>query len=134
MWLLDTVAISETIKAKPNLGFIDWLGSVSEDDLYTSVLCLGEIERGIHRLPAGRKRQDLERWMGENLPSWFGSRVHEIDRRVTSIWARMARHTDRAAIDALVGATARMHGLTVVTRNVRDFDGLGVAVLNPWTP
>ncbi len=133
MFLLDTVALSEPTKPRPNAGFVDWLSGVDLDALHTSVLCLGEIRRGVLRLPPSPKRDRLAAWLRDELPAWLGPRMLDVDREAAFAWADLGERATANAIDALIGATAKAHGLAVVTRNVRDFDGLGVAVVNPWT-
>jgi toxin FitB len=133
MWLLDTVALSELKKKQANPGFIEWLTDVRGDDIHTSVLCLGEIGRGVAILPAGPKREAFARWLETDLPGWLGPRVLPIDQAVAQAWGRLGARGKAEPVDALIGATAAVAGLVVVTRNVRHFDGLGVPVLNPWT-
>ena len=133
-WLFDTVALSEATKPRANPGFIRWIETVEAEVVYTSVLCLGEIRRGIEMLPPGDKRYGLEAWLTSDLPGWLGSRVLPIDLDCSIAWGAMGARSRVSPIDALIAATALNYGLTVVTRNVRDFDGLGVAIVNPWTP
>lgn len=133
MWLLDTVAISEARKPEADPGFLDWLDSVAPHTLHTSVLCLGEIRRGVAQLPAGKKRDGLAAWLANDLPAWFGPRIHGVDLTVALAWGELGLRAAVKPVDALIGATARAHALSVVTRNVRDFDGLGVPVVNPWS-
>jgi len=133
MWLFDTVALSELHKTRANPGFIEWLGEVAEADVHTSVLCLGDIRRGVAMLADSDKREAIARWLEADLARRLGPRVLPVDAAVAQAWGRFGARGARSAIDALIGATAAVHRLTVVTRNVRDFDGLGVPVLNPWT-
>lgn len=133
MWLLDTVALSETAKPRANPGFLSWIDQVPDQDVHTSVLCLGEIRRGIEMLDPGEKREALRRWLENDLPHWLGGRVIAVDARVAQAWGRLGARGSTSPIDALIGASAAVAGLSVVTRNVRDFDGLGVPVMNPWT-
>ncbi len=133
MWLFDTVALSEMRKRVANPGFLEWLASVRGEDIHTSVLCLGEIGRGVALLPAGAKREKFARWLEEDLPDWLGPRVLPVDHAVAQVWGRLGARGKAEPVDALIGATAAVAGLAVVTRNVRHFDGLGVSVLNPWT-
>lgn len=133
MWLLDTVALSETYKRSPNAGFADWISDVEFEAIHTSALVLGEIRRGVELLPPGEKRSNLGRWLEVDLASRLSGRVHPVDERVGQVWGRFGARGKANVVDALIGATALVHRLTVVTRNARDFDGLGVAVVNPWT-
>ena len=134
MWLFDTVALSESAKARMNPGFADWAETLRASDVHTSVLCLGEIRRGVVMTPGALKQAELARWLEVDLPQRLGKRVLPVDGAVAQAWGRLgARGGGASAIDALIGATALAHGLSVVTRNVKDFDGLGVAVVNPWS-
>jgi len=133
MWLLDTVALSETRKRRVNSGFERWLEAAPDGSLHTSVLCLGEVRRGIVLLPEGEPKVIFSRWLEIELVEWLGPGVLPVDGAVAHEWGRLGRRGSDAAIDALIGCTAVVHGLTVVTRNVRHFEGVGVPVLNPWT-
>ncbi len=132
MWLLDTVALSEAAKPRANAGYVSWLETIPAHDIHTSVLCLGEIRRGIELLPAGAKRDALTVWLERDLATWLDDRVLPVGVEVAQSWGRLGARGKVSPIDALIGATAASAGLTVVTRNARDFDGLGVPVLNPW--
>lgn len=134
MWLLDTVTISETTKPNANGAVLDWIRSQSAENLFTSVICLGEIRRGVERLQAGAKRARLRSWMDEDLPAWFGDRVLGVDLSIASLWGEITaapRETVPVA-DALIAATAVRHGLTIVTRNTRHFAAVEAAVFDPW--
>lgn len=133
MWLLDTVALSEAAKPRANAGYLSWLETVPAHDIHTSVLCLGEIRRGIEMLAAGQKREALATWLERDLTAWLEGRVLPVGADVAQTWGRLGARGKVSPIDALIGATAAAAGLTVVMRNARDFDGLGVPVLNPWT-
>lgn len=133
MWLLDTVALSETRKRRVNPGFSAWLDAAPSGSLHTSVLCLGEVRRGVVLMPEGEVRDSFSRWLNVELGVWLGSGVLPIDETVAQRWGRLERRGSDASVDALIGCTAAVHGLTVVTRNTRHFDGLGAPVLNPWT-
>lgn len=132
MWLFDTVALSEAAKPYANAGFVAWLEGVRTLDIHTSVLCLGEIRRGVEMLPPGDKRAGLANWLETDLTAWLGARVLPVDAATAQAWGRLGARGKVSPIDALIGATAVSAGLTVVTRNACDFDGLGVAVVNPW--
>ena len=133
MWMFDTVALSEARKPRPNAGFAAWASGIYADQVHTSVLCLGEIRRGVERLPVGDKRAAFEHWLDLDLPQYLQERILGVDDAVAHAWGRVSSRRTLPAVDALIGATALVNGLTVVTRNTRDFDGLGVAVMNPWT-
>lgn len=132
MYLFDTVALSESAKHRVNAGFLHWRAGVRGWEVHTSILCLGELERGIVMAVASDERAKLVTWLSE-LTLRLGARVLDVDMRVARAWGQFGRRGKVEPVDALIGATAAVHGLTVVTRNTRHFDGLGVAVLNPWS-
>lgn len=133
-FLLDTNAVSE-IRRGRDRHVRAWVGEVEDVDLHLSVLTLGEIRKGIE-LRRGRDPAQAEvfaRWLGE-LQTRFADRIVSIDARIAQEWGRLNAAAPRNTVDSLIAATARIHGLTVVTRNIGDFDGCGVALLNPWQP
>lgn len=137
-FLLDTMVISEPARPLPDPQVTEWLGKQDQMDLALSVITLGEIERGVHLMPDGRRRQTLEEWLDRTLPALFHDRVIPIDDDVARTWGRLSAARQRSGrplpvIDGMLAATALTHGLTLVTRNVGDFSRLEVVVLNPWT-
>lgn len=135
-FVLDTCALSETARPQPDVGFMEWLDAQASVNLFVSVLTIGEIEKGIAALPAGRKRTGLTSWLA-TLRSVYGGHVLPIDDAIAALWGRMAANAERqghplAVIDGLIAATAQHHGYSVVTRNSADFVATGVPVLNPW--
>lgn len=135
-FLLDTCLLSEVWKPKPDAGVIAWLTASLEDDLFLSVLSLGEIRKGIDRLPHGKKRDRLSRDFVA-LRSRFASRVLPVTDVVAERWGALSAEAGRHGkqvhvVDGLVAATALVAGLTVVTRNVDDFAAAHVPVLDPW--
>lgn len=138
MFLLDTNAISEPKRARPDPALVAWLGDQLPTDLHLSVISVGELRRGIVRLEPGRRRDDLDHWLAQ-LILRFDDRILPIDLDVTERWATLAeaqRAAGRTAdlTDELIAATAHVHGLTIVTRNVRHFEHTGCRVLSPWGP
>jgi toxin FitB len=131
-FLLDTNVVSE-IRRGRDANVAAWAGEVAGADLYLSVLTLGEIRKGIERL-RGRGSDQAEvfaAWL-EQLRDRFADRILPIDHRVSEEWGRLNAPAERKTVDSLIAATARLHHLTVVTRNTRDFEACGVPVLNPW--
>ena len=112
-----------------------WASSVDGLACYLSVLTLGEIRKGIERVrPRDRARAAaFESWLAR-LTEEFAERLLPVDRLVADEWGRLNAAADRKGVDSLLAATARVHALTVVTRNTADFESLGVPVLNPWLP
>lgn len=137
MFLLDTNAISEPKRGRPDAGLLDWLNDQLLSDLHLSVITVGELRRGIVRLEPGRRRDDLDFWLAE-LILRFDARILPVDLNVTERWASLAeanRSAGRASemSDELIASTAHVYGLTVVTRNVRHFEPSGCRVLSPWS-
>ena len=133
-YLLDTNVISETVRGTPEVAVMRWLDSLAPEQLYVSVLSLGEIRKGALAVADKRRRDKLLAWLHDTLPQWFENRVLPIDAGVCEYWADMLvkARTPVAAIDSLLAATAVHAGLVVATRNVRDFARLDVKVFNPW--
>ncbi|WP_395945247.1 type II toxin-antitoxin system VapC family toxin [Brevundimonas sp.] len=137
MFLLDTNAISEPKRARPDPGLIRWLADQLLSDLHLSVITVGELRRGIVRLEPGRRRDDLDFWLSD-LILRYDQRILPVDLDVTERWASMAE-SHRAAgrtsemTDELIAATAHVHGLTIITRNTRHFEHSGCRLLSPWS-
>ncbi|MCU1301158.1 MAG: VapC toxin family domain ribonuclease [Candidatus Sulfotelmatobacter sp.] len=136
-FLLDTNAISEWVKTRPNAGLMNWMELADEDRVYVSVISLAELRYGVERMPAGSRRSRLEQWLQHELPLRFESRILTVDTVVAELWGRIVSRSDAAGrpigvMDAFLAATAEVHQLTLVTRNVSDFSLLK-GVLNPWT-
>lgn len=137
-YLLDTTAVSEWVKPRPDPGIARWLDEVDEDRTFLSVITVGELRRGVERLAAGRRRNDLTSWLDHRLPERFEGRLLPVGTEVADAWGRLTARLERrgrkvGAMDTLIAATAEHHRLRVVTRNVTDFEPTGVAVVNPWT-
>jgi len=133
-YLLDTNVLSETRKRQPAAGVADWIAATPPDRLYVSVLTLGEIEQGIARIRGRGDRHQasaLERWLAD-VQAGFDDRILPVTLPVAAAWGRQQHARPLPVIDALIAATARVHALTVVTRNVKDLELAGVPVLNPF--
>jgi predicted nucleic acid-binding protein len=133
-WLVDTNVISEIRKgARCDPAVAAWWGGVQDRDLFLSVLSLGEIRRGIEALRprAPERAAVLTDWLAEIAES-FGERILDVDAAVAEAWGRLAGPRSVPVVDTLLAATAQVHGLVLVTRNIADMGGLGVPVLNPF--
>ena len=133
-YLLDTNVLSELRRKLPDARVVHWFSQRPATTLYLSVLTLGEIRKGIEVLPDPARRLTLLDWLETRLPAFFAGRILPIDAAVADRWGRMVAQAGRPvpAIDSLLAATAEQHGLTLVTRNLRDVKGLAVQVINPW--
>jgi toxin FitB len=132
--LIDTHIISEVSKGdRCDRAVAAWWAGVAEDDLWLSALALGEIRKGVElaRRRDPRKADALEAWLGDLIAS-FPDRVLPVDTAVAEEWGRMNAIRPAPVIDALLAATAKINGLTLVTRNAVDVAGLGADVLNPF--
>lgn len=136
-YLLDTNVISEPFKRSPESKVVDWIGSQPPLDLFISVLTLGELTMGFELAAAGKRREELQNWLMQELPRRFLGRLLPVTDDVAREWGRLSadgrkRGRELPAIDGLLLATASVHELTFVTRNERDCSGRGVSILNPW--
>jgi toxin FitB len=136
-FLLDTLVISETLRPRPEKKVLAWLDSTEDDLLALSVLTIGELEKGVAKLYVGPRRTKLVRWIEDDLRSMFEGRILPVTHEVASVWGQLSGQAEAEGmkipvIDALLGATALVHGLTVVTRNTSDIARTGAAVFNPW--
>jgi predicted nucleic acid-binding protein len=137
-YLIDTNVISELRRKQPDVNVVAWFAARSTQSLFVSVLTLGEIRKGVETLGVesvdAARRQALSDWLEVDLPMFFMGRILSVDLPVTERWGHLQAHARRPlpAIDSLLAATALHHNLTLVTRNVRDFAGFGLSVINPW--
>ncbi len=136
--LLDTNVVSEWTKPVPDRRFVRWIGAIDSRQTHLSVVTLAEIERGIERMPQGRRRERLSRWLVDELLDVFADRIVEINRPIASAWARLMVRCESAgrplgSMDGFLAATAMVQGHTLVTRNVAGFSASGISLLNPWS-
>src|ERR1700730_17111667 len=136
-FLLDTNAVSEWVKPRPNPGLIRWMESADEDRVFLSVSSIAELRYGVDRMPLGARRNRLEQWLRDELPLRFEGRILPVDQNVAEAWGKTVSRSEAlgrpiGAMDAFLAAIAEVHRLTLVTRNVSDFPLLK-AVVNPWS-
>ena len=134
-YLIDTNVLSELRRQNPDPGVSAWFANRPASSLYLSVLTLGELRKGIEGVTDAERRMALTDWLETDLPGFFAGRILAVDAQVADRWGRLVAAAGRplSAIDSLLGATAAQHGLSMVTRNGRDFADLGLDVINPWT-
>ena len=135
-YLIDTNVISELRKgARADLRVVDWFAGLAEDDLYLSVLTVGEIRKGIERIRLRDRRAaaSLERWLHEVIDA-HRDRILPIDQTVAEEWGRLNVPDPLPVVDGLLAATAAVHGLVLATRNVKNLLRTGVSLLNPFEP
>jgi predicted nucleic acid-binding protein len=130
-YLLDTNVISQLTKERPNPQVVQWVDSQGEADLFLSVATLLEIRLGIELQPAGRKRDNLERWLVHTLPERFEERIVPVERHTADLTGRVLARSrkegwEMESMDALIAATAMAHGLALATMNRKHFTRLGL--------
>jgi hypothetical protein len=136
-FLLDTPVVSELVTKAPSSAVLKWIDGQDEATLYLSVLTVGELEKGIARLAASTRRTRLQSWLRRDLLERFGPRLLPIDARTAARWGAITGESENRGqplpvIDSLIAATALVHGLAVVTRNVEDFARCGATCVDPW--
>ena len=133
MYLLDTVVISELRKTERNPGVVDWLYGKRDTELFLSTLTIGEIRRGIcqQEQRATQFAARLSEWLGSVL-HFYGERILPVSTAIALEWGNISAQTGNSSADNLIAATAKVHGLTVITRNTKHFEPTGVACFNPW--
>ena len=136
-YLLDTCVVSELMVARPHSRVVAWVQNTPEESFYLSVITIGELKKGIAKLAVSRRRQVLAEWLHDGLLVRFKGRLVALDAQVLLEWGSLmaaltADGKTMPAIDALIAASARQGGFTLVTRNVADFAAAGAPLLNPW--
>lgn len=133
-YLVDTNVLSELRNRRPDAKVVAWMQARPRQSLYLSVLSLGEIRKGIEGVTDPAFRQTLTDWLEVELPNYFAGRLLAIDEAVADRWGRVQARAGRTlpVIDGLLAATALQRDLILVTRNAKDFAGVGVQLVNPW--
>lgn len=137
-YLLDTNVISELIKKHPNQGVINWMNSVQEDLLYLSVFTIGELTKGVEKLPDSTKKERLLTWLQTDLIERFYKRILPFSQSEAIFWGKLTGKFEKTGVklpivDSLIAAVALANRSTLVTRNTKDYENTGVQLLNPWT-
>jgi predicted nucleic acid-binding protein len=134
-YLLDTNVLSEIRKAKGDSKVKAFIDAIAPEDLFISILSIGEIAFGVEKLPPGKKKNEFLIWLNQQLPAWFENRIVPLDRDVMFEWGKIRAGAKRTlpVVDTLLAASALSYRLAVITRNTRDFKGIGnLSLLNPW--
>jgi|ERR1017187_3350131 predicted nucleic acid-binding protein len=135
---IDTNVLSEYNRSRgPDAGVKRWLETTDRQSQHVSVITLAEIQKGIELLAEGKRRLQLEQWLKQDLEAWISGRILSVDRQVAGRWVSLVAQGARAGrplptVDSLIVATALAYDLTIVTRNTRDFQGIGASTINPW--
>jgi len=133
MYLLDTMVLSELRKKERNAGVVQWLSEKSDQELFVSVVSIGEIARGI----AQQDKRDkafalkLRQWL-DRLVLAYSDRILPVDIAIAKRWGELSAQARNSGVDILLAATALEHNLTVVTRNEKHFSATNVTIVNPW--
>ena len=134
-YLLDTNVISETQKSKCDNKVKSFLDALTWEEMYISVITVGEICYGIEKLPAGKKKHELSVWLYTEIPKWFDGRIVALDAEVLLEWGKIRARAERTlpVADTLIAAAAIVRHMFLVTRNTKDFEDIeGLNLINPW--
>ncbi len=136
-YLLDTCVISELVTKIPNPKVVEFIDSLDLDDVFLSVITIGEIVKGIEKLSGSKRKQKLNDWLKEDLLARFDGKIIPLDIDALIEWGTLTARVESKgkpmpAIDSLIAATVSIHKMTLVTRNVDDFASAGIEIVNPW--
>src|ERR671925_376249 len=136
-YLLDTNVISELVAKQPNKRVVQWIDDLDPSSVYLSVITIGELRKGIEKLPDSQRKEVLSTWLTDDLLGRFDGRILSLDVDVMLAWGTLMGQLERtgrplAAIDSLIAALALYHSCSLVTRNEDDFKDAGVTIINPW--
>lgn len=136
-YLLDTNVISELVTKQPNQQVVRWIDAVDAESVYLSAITIGELSKGIERLPDSSRKDTLRTWLIDDLLVRFDGRLLTLDVDAMLTWGRLTAQMERMgrplpAIDSLIAALAIHHNCSLVTRNEDDFMGTGATIINPW--
>jgi toxin FitB len=136
-FLVDTNVPSELVRSHPEPSVERWIAARNLDSLFISAVSFGELRKGITLLSPGKRRIELESWIEGDLSILFSGRILSVTRAISERWGMLDAGRQLAGrplntADGMIAATALEHDLTVVTRNVNDFEQLGVIIFNPW--
>ncbi|RJP43868.1 MAG: type II toxin-antitoxin system VapC family toxin [Desulfobacteraceae bacterium] len=135
-YLLDTCVISELVRSTPDEAVTNWMRQIPDERVFLSAITIGEIRKGITKLPESKKKNQLTNWLNTLLED-YQARIYPINLTVAENWGIIQgkaenRGTPVASVDSLIAAVAQTYNLIVVTRNENDFASTNVTILNPW--
>lgn len=135
-YLLDTCVMSELVKATPDENVINWINNTPDERLFLSVITIGEIRKGLTKLPDSKKKYRLTNWLNTLLEN-YEARIYPVDLAVAESWGTIQGKAENngtpvASVDGLIAAVAQTHNLIIVTRNEKDFAATNVTIVNPW--
>jgi len=138
MTILDTNVFSEVVKPRPEPKVLDWLGAQVYHDVYLTAMTMAEVLHGLNRMPEGKRRTDLHNAVDALFRHEFAGRILHFDEAAAMSYADLVAARERAgrpvaAFDAQIAAIAKVHSAIVATRNIKDFEFTGVALVNPWS-
>jgi predicted nucleic acid-binding protein len=136
-YILDTNVISELVAPRPNPKVIAWIQSIDPHQVFLSVIAIGELKKGIEKMPDSGRKEILGQWLREDLLVRFENRLLSINTETMLVWGKLIAQLEAtghpmSAIDSLLAATAAQWQFTLVTRNTAHFDNTGIPLLNPW--
>jgi predicted nucleic acid-binding protein len=136
-WLLDTCVLSEMVKPRRDDKVVSWFSAQQPETLHVSALTVGELQKGITKLPQSDRKTFLEIFLQTDVLEGFMERVLPVDSEIALEWGKLVAKSEQAGqrlpyVDSLIAATALCHNLTLVTRNTRDMEASGAALYNPW--
>jgi toxin FitB len=136
-YLLDTCVVSELIAKQPNQTVLDWLNTQPNQDLYLSAITIGELVKGIGKLPDSKRKSSLQDWFDDDLLIRFAARILPLDLDAMVLWGKLISRLEPQGrilplMDSLIAAIALQGAFTLVTRNEKDFAGTGLTIFNPW--
>ncbi|MEE8119982.1 MAG: type II toxin-antitoxin system VapC family toxin [Anaerolineales bacterium] len=138
-YILDTNVVSELVARVADQKVVNWVDGIDSESVFLSVITIGELKKGIEKLPDSKRKKKLESWLEEDLLVRFRGRILPLDIPILLTWGRLVASLEiegkpLPAIDSLLAATSAQTGFTLVTRNTGHFEPTGISVFDPWVP
>lgn len=136
-YLLDTSVLSELISKQPNPNVVNFVDSLDQEDMYLSVITVGELAKGIELLTDKKRKEELKQWLYEGLLVRFNGNIIALDSNILIHWGELTAKLERIgvtqpSIDSLIAATVLAHQMVLVTMYESEFEGTGIEIVNPW--